>query len=612
MDASFWAGVGTLVRDISLAGTLGSLVLVAAVLPGGPAFDRTFTIARVASVVWAVVSAALVVLFYIVIDPQAPARPGFGEELWWYITQIPLGQRTVEIAGLALVTSAVLAAARTRVAAAWAGVPVMWALVLLATLGHASSDNGNHHLGASAMFVHILGASLWLGVVMVLVALRAHLGTHAANVVARTAHIAKWAVVLVLVSGVVNAALRLSSVTDLWTTAYGALLLVKIVMVIGALIAGSWYQIRILPQLRAGVRATFWKILAVEVVLLALATGLAAVLSRTAPVAQAIPVSRPSPALLLTGYDLPAEPTLVRWLTEWRLEIVTALALAIAATVYAVWVIRLRRRGDSWPAHRVVAWYVGLITLAWATQGAPSVYGLVTFSAHMIEHMVLVSIAPVALVIAAPVTLALRALPPRTDNTHGPREWLRVVVESRVMAFFAHPIVAAVNFAASMFVFYYSPIFEWVLHNHAGHVWMVGHFVLVGYLFANALVGVDPGPSRPAHAARLGLLFVTMAFHAFFGIALMMSEALLAPRWFGLMGRDWGPDALTDQQLGGQIAWGIGELPVIALAIAVAVAWRRSDEKLARRSDRVADRNDDQELKSYNDMLARLTSRSHD
>lgn len=131
---------------------------------------------------------------------------------------------------------------------------------------------------------------------MVLVALRSHLGTHVANVVARTARVAKWAVVLVLVSAVVNAALRLSSVTDLWTTAYGALLLVKVVMVTGALIAGSWYQIRILPQLRAGVRATFWKILAVEVMLLALATGLAAVLSRTAPVAQAIPVSRPSPA----------------------------------------------------------------------------------------------------------------------------------------------------------------------------------------------------------------------------------------------------------------------------------------------------------------------------
>jgi putative copper resistance protein D len=100
------------------------------------------------------------------------------------------------------------------------------------------------------------------------------------------------------------------------------------------------------------------------------------------------------------------------------------------------------------------------------------------------------------------------------------------------------------------------------------------------------------------------LLFATMAFHAFFGIAIMSSTALLVPRWFGLMGRTWSPDALLDQQLGGQLAWGIGEIPVVLLAVGVAMAWRSADERVAERSDRQAERDHDAELDRYNAMLA--------
>jgi putative copper resistance protein D len=72
------------------------------------------------------------------------------------------------------------------------------------------------------------------------------------------------------------------------------------------------------------------------------------------------------------------------------------------------------------------------------------------------------------------------------------------------------------------------------------------------------------------------------------------------------MGRPWSPDALLDQQIGGELAWGIGEIPVVLLAIGVAMAWRRSEEKVAERSDRQADRDHDAELTRYNAMLAGL------
>ncbi|MFS0702878.1 cytochrome c oxidase assembly protein, partial [Cellulomonas sp. 179-A 4D5 NHS] len=170
-----------------------------------------------------------------------------------------------------------------------------------------------------------------------------------------------------------------------------------------------------------------------------------------------------------------------------------------------------------------------------------AMYGHVLFSAHMVQHMVLAMVIPLLLTLAAPVTLALRAIPARSttlrgDLSRGPREWLLTLVHSRLGTFLAHPLVAAVNFAGSMVLFYYTGAFEWALRNPVGHVAMVVHFSLAGYLFANALVGVDPGPSRPPYTQRILLLFATMAFHAFFGVALMSGEALLVADWFGLLG----------------------------------------------------------------------------
>jgi putative copper resistance protein D len=68
----------------------------------------------------------------------------------------------------------------------------------------------------------------------------------------------------------------------------------------------------------------------------------------------------------------------------------------------------------------------------------------------------------------------------------------------------------------------------------------------------------------------------------------------------------WGTSALSDQQTGGGIAWSVGEIPTLVLAIGVAVAWSRSDEREGRRRDRAADRTGDAELQAYNDMLANL------
>jgi putative copper resistance protein D len=133
--------------------------------------------------------------------------------------------------------------------------------------------------------------------------------------------------------------------------------------------------------------------------------------------------------------------------------------------------------------------------------------------------------------------------------------------------------------------------------------------LITGYLFAQALIGIDPGPVRLGFPLRLLMLIATMAFHAFFGLSLMDGSGLLLPDWYGAMGRTWGESPIDDQHTGGAIAWGIGEMPTAALTIIVCVQWFKSDSREARRLDRASDRSGNRDVADYNQMLARLAER---
>ena len=135
------------------------------------------------------------------------------------------------------------------------------------------------------------------------------------------------------------------------------------------------------------------------------------------------------------------------------------------------------------------------------------------------------------------------------------------------------------------------------------------HFLLTGYLFAWVLIGVDPGPRRLSYPLRLMLLFITMAFHAFFFLSIMGGDTVLQQEYFASLGRTWGRGLLDDQQYGGGISWGIGEIPTLLIALVLVSQWIKSDERDAKRYDRAAERDGDAELKAYNAMLAKLSQR---
>ncbi|MFD9501890.1 cytochrome c oxidase assembly protein [Streptomyces sp. NPDC060035] len=282
---------------------------------------------------------------------------------------------------------------------------------------------------------------------------------------------------------------------------------------------------------------------------------------------------------------------------------------SIAALVlYGYAVLRLRRRGDGWPVNRIAFFLVGVLSIALVMCTKLNDYGMVMFSVHMVQHMVISMLSPILLLLGAPVTLALRALPVAGRERIGPRELLLMLLHSRYMKIVTHPVFTIPLFIASLYALYFTPLFDFLMGSRPGHLAMMVHFLAVGLVFFWPIMGVDPGPHRPGYVMRMLELFAGMPFHAFFGIALMMASGPMVET-YKTPPASLGIDPLSDQNWAGGIAWAFSEIPSVLVLIALVFQWYRSEQRTAKRADRAADRDGDRELNAYNAYLASLQAR---
>ncbi|MBZ3902069.1 cytochrome c oxidase assembly protein [Streptomyces griseiscabiei] len=294
---------------------------------------------------------------------------------------------------------------------------------------------------------------------------------------------------------------------------------------------------------------------------------------------------------------------------SWSADPFFLIACLLGLGLYAWGVVRLVRRGDKWPVGRTVAFVVGVLLVMLVTCTGLNDYGMVMFSVHMVQHMVISMLAPIVLLLGAPVTLALRALPVAGKGRKGPRELLMMFLHSWYMKIVTHPAFTIPMFIASLYGLYFTPLFDFLMGSTPGHIVMMTHFLLVGLFFFWPIMGVDPGPHRPGYLMRMLELFAGMPFHAFFGIALMMASAPMV-RTYENPPASLGIDALADQNAAGGIAWAFSEIPSVLVLLALLFQWYGSEQRQAKRQDRAADRDGDKELEAYNAYLASLDARS--
>ncbi len=292
----------------------------------------------------------------------------------------------------------------------------------------------------------------------------------------------------------------------------------------------------------------------------------------------------------------------------WSADPFFLVTCLLALGLYGWGVLRLVRRGDRWPVGRTVAFAVGVLTIMLVTCTGLNDYGMAMFSVHMVQHMVLSMLSPILLLLGAPITLLLRALPVAGRGRTGPRELLLKLLHSRFMRVVTHPAFTIPVFIASLYGLYFTPVFDTLMKSETGHAVMMVHFLAVGLIFFWPIMGVDPGPHRPGYVLRMLELFAGMPFHAFFGIALMMASGPMVGT-YQHPSASLGIDALADQTAAGGIAWAFSEVPSVLVLLALLFQWYRSEQRQARRIDRAADRNGDRELEAYNAYLASLHTR---
>jgi len=606
----FGLPMSKLLVNLGAAGAIGALVLACfAFARDRPEFNRTLDVAAGAAAVWTVASAITGFFTFLSVYSQpVTIDDRFGQVLSAFLTSTELGQAWLGTTLVAAALTVLCFAVRNQGAVAALAVFAVIGLVPMALQGHAGGTE-DHDAATTAIWLHLVFAAVWLGGLVTLVFVRRSLDStpgRLGDAVSRYSSIALVSFLVVAISGYASAEIRVENLANL-ATPYGILVLVKVSALVALGLFGAAHRRLVLARLRRDEReatGAFWWLVASELGFMGVASGVAVALARTATPVREVPandLADPTPAEVLTGSPLPPPASFVNYLTMWNIDLLWALVCGFGIFFYLAGVWRLHRRGDRWPWYRTVLWVAGLVLLFVMTSGGVNSYEKYLFSAHMLAHMTLGMMIPVLLVPGAPVTLALRAVHRRTDDSRGAREWTMLIVHSRYFRILANPLVAAGLFAASLWAFYYTPLFRWATTDHIGHLWMIAHFLLTGYLFVQSLIGVDPVPFRPPYALRLVILLGTMVFHAFFGLSLMTSTGLLLADWYGAMG--WGTSALADQQAAGGIAWSVGELPTVALAISVAFMWARSDAKESKRYDRKAERDGDMELAEYNAML---------
>lgn len=593
-------------HDVAAAVTVASLVFAASLVPASVrsaprtrslAPSAPLRLAAAAGLVWAVLALVGVVLTFADAAGLPLSSPALGPQLRALVWQVDATRIGLLTGGCALVVATGAVASCSRVAAAWLGALGALGVTVLGLASHTGASD-DHETSVDAMGLHLLGATTWVGGLVVLVVLHRWLGERPKGQLGVTARrystLALVAFVTVGLSGVLAATTRLGAWSDLGTP-YGRLIVVKSLAFVALGVGGWWHRRRTLAALDAGVgQRAFVRLALGEVALMGATFGVAAALSRSAPpVPEDLP--DPTPTLAVTGFPAPPDPGTVAWWATWRTDWLWLAGAVVLIVAYAACVVAARvasaralvesHRDDSragrrevqgvvgWPVGRTVSWVLGCLLLVWVTSGPLGTYGRVSFAWHTALLLVLALVVPLLLVAASPVTLAERALPRRDDGTLGPREVVVGVARSGVVRGLTRPVTATVLLVGGLVLLHVGGLLDLALTTHPGHLVMVCSALAVGCLWAAAMLtaGVS-ARGMPTVLACLGAV-VGCAFAAAAGLA--TAPTALAADVLGRLELPWMRDLVADQRRAAAVVLFVVVPVAVVLTVVTLVRSRR-------------------------------------
>ena len=489
----------------------------------------------------------------------------------------------------------------------WKYQPALFVLAVLMVIplgmeGH-SAAGGNHDWGTNSFLWHLVFMVLWVGGLMGLVAHSRRLGPDLTRAVKRYSLIALSAAIILSVSGVVNAALRIEF-SDWLTTRYGLIITAKAVLTVVLVFFGAFHRYITIPQLKRRPEL-FTRVAFVEVFVMAATAGVAVTMGRTPPPPPLDP--NLSTMEIELGYELKEAPGFLQMWTVFRFDILFGSIGLILAALYIYALLRLRRRGLSWSPVRTVWFMLGSIGLTVVMSTGIGLYIPATYAMHMLGHMVLSMVIPLFMVLGAPFTLILEAFNPGAPGKPNIHDWTVAFMNSRFVKFVTHPVTNVLQFVFFFYALYLdADFYEFAISEHAGHVIMNTVFLLSGFFYFWEVVGPDPVPKRYPTQIRLAVLFLSMPIHLYMGVYLMQLNEILGEGFYSELNLPWEPDLLKDQREGGGIAWAFGQFPLLIVVGYLFIEWLRDDRSDARRHDAKAAVDGDLDLEEYNAMLSAL------
>lgn len=527
-----------------------------------------------------------------------------------FISQVSLGKYMFVQLCLALLVASVVIRIK-GVAGANALLLLSLVAVIAPVFESHSASSGSHALAIGSLVVHVIAISLWVGGLVAITFLKAD---DRAIALPRFSALALWAAIAVSASGSANAWSRLNF-QSAWSSDYARIVFLKILLTAVLIFLGYLNRRQLNGSLKLSGKQ-LGRLLSVEVLIMAVTTFVGSKLSTMQPPLRA-ESSVLDPGLAVAGIATPPPPNLWRLISLYDPDALMIGVLITAVALYIRGVIILTRRGDKWPVGRTVAFALGISAIDYATSGGLGVYAKFSFEYHMIAHMLLGMVAPIGIVLGAPITLALRTLPQgRTSQERGVRGTLIALLHSKPAAVFTNPISALALFDGSLFVLYMTPLFGNLMQSHLGHLVMSAHFLLAGILFFHVIIGIDPNPRKVPYIVRIVILFAAMSIHAFFAIALISTSTLLDQGYFASLQTPWNLDLLADQHAGGSVAWAMGEIPILLALVATFIQWMRDDSRETKRIDRnearLAAMGEPDELAQYNAYLSSLAEQDRE
>lgn len=254
-------------------------------------------------------------------------------------------------------------------------------------------------------------------------------------------------------------------------------------------------------------------------------------------------------------------------------SIVSIVAQLAALGLYLRGVRRLAAAGRHWPNLKLVSFVVGMVVLAYATEGGIAHYQTTNFTAHVVQLFVLIDVVPPLLAMGAPVRLALQS----ASQPAGER--LLRALHSRVALALTHPAVVFAAALGTMFAYFLSPLYSLSERHPVLLAYVHWHFVMVGALLWWVVVNRDSLPRPRGFGARFVLVLVSVPLNAALGLALASVSKPLYPAG----------NTLADTQAGGNVLLGLTEVFIVAVLALLFVEWAREEERRAVRADRQLD-----------------------